>query len=364
MNDSNERRTKPEGGFRLISVGAVLRCWEAYREDRIKFRDLRVWFGAQELVARRCTIGKGRVPSYSMDELTRLVGGVGGEHFRVSMRRLEASRVISWTTSAITFPNVERGERKDRRLIPVPRRTLRFLAGCNRPALSATILGYLIRCMFFRNGECLSRGTCKASWVAETFRVNIRGVKAARKYLAEISWLERAESDHWHKQRWGGTAIVNLAWPGLTGDGRVKRELPPRPSLSTTKLPPPESNNKLPSESRNQKLTVPERSGVKNEGRERPTIANIQLEDLIRFSRTEALYRQAIAQGLVEHSENQVLNWIGAAVRAKSVVGNPVRVFAGIVRKKLWRYITQEQEDHARKALSRYRETNPDYFRL
>jgi len=91
---------------------------------------------------------------------------------------------------------------------------------------------------------------------------------------------------------------------------------------------------------------------------------NIKLEDLLQFSRTEELYRQAVARGLVEHSEHQVLNWLGAAVRAKSVPGDPVKVFAGIVRKKLWQYITHEQEDRARKALHRYREMTPSFFLL
>ncbi len=228
-----------------MTVGAVLRCWQAYREGQIEFRDLRVWFAAQELVARRCMLAKGRVPSYNVNELAGLVGGVGGEHFRSSLRTLEALGLISWRTSAITFPKVENGERKDRRLIPVPRRTLRFLAGCKRPALAATVIGHLIRCLFFRNGECLSRGTCKASWVAETFGVNVRSVKAARKHLAEIGWLVVAESDHWHKQRWGATAFVNLAWPGPGPIGR-KSESSPRPELSTTEFSPPESNKKLP----------------------------------------------------------------------------------------------------------------------
>ncbi len=99
MNDSKERRVKPEGGFRLMTVGAVLRCWQAYREGQIEFRDLRVWFAAQELVARRCMLAKGRVPSYNVNELAGLVGGVGGEHFRSSLRTLEALGLISWRTS-------------------------------------------------------------------------------------------------------------------------------------------------------------------------------------------------------------------------------------------------------------------------
>src|SRR5262249_28869838 len=145
MNDSKERSAKPEGGFCLLSAGQILRSWEAYRDGHIEFRDLRVWLAAHELVARRCRLAKGRIARFTLEALTRLIGGVGGEHLRSSLRTLEASRLISWSTSAVTFPKLGGGDRKDRRLIPVPRRTLRFLAGCKRPVVAATILGHLIR---------------------------------------------------------------------------------------------------------------------------------------------------------------------------------------------------------------------------
>src|SRR5262249_13613722 len=153
---------------------------------------------------------------------------------------------ISWGDSAVTLPRAEGGERRDRRLVPVPRRTLRFLAGCKRPVVAATMLAHLVRCLYFKKGECLSRGTCKASWVSQTFGVNLRGVKAARKYLAGLGWLVPQASEHWHRQRWGATVVVNLAWPGPSRGGEPSAELPPRTDFSTTELPPPESNKELP----------------------------------------------------------------------------------------------------------------------
>jgi hypothetical protein len=363
MMDSKEEKAKPEGGYCLISVGAMLACWQAYRDGQLKYRDVRVWFAAHEMVARRCMLAQGRLAAYGIEELTRLVGGVGGEYLRVSVRRLEACGLISWSNSAVKFPKIECDESRDRRLVPVPRRTVRFLAGCKRPAVTATILGHLMRCVYMRKGECSAKGTCKASWIAQTFGVSLRSVKAARKELAEMGWLDVTESDHWHRQRWGGTAVVNLAWSGLRKQKR-QSESAPRPGLSTTESAPPDIKQETPSESRYQNLTSPERPGVKREGEEKPSIRNIKPEDLLRFSRTEELYRQAVAAGWVKHSESQALNWIGAAVRAKTVAGDPVRVFAGIVRKNLWRYVTQEQEDHARRALSRYREHRPEAFRV
>jgi hypothetical protein len=199
--------------------------------------------------------------------------------------------------------------------------------------------------------------------VAETFGINVRSVKAARKELARMGWLEVTESHHWHRQRWGGTAVVNLGWAGSVKDGKRSR-ISPRPGLSTTGFSPPDIKQETPTESKHQKLKSPERSGVKGEGEAKPSIKNIRLEDLLRFSRTEELYQQAVAAGWTKPSESRALEWIAAAVRAKSVEGDPVRIFAAIVRKGLWHNVTQEQEDRARAALKRYREVNPDYFRI
>jgi hypothetical protein len=191
----------------------------------------------------------------------------------------------------------------------------------------------------------------------------MRSVKAARKELAEMGWLKVTESPHWHRQRWGKTVVVNLTWSGPLREKR-QSEISPPPELSTTESAPPESNKKLPTESRYQKLSSTERPGVKKGTEEKPSIRNIKLQDLVSFSRTEELYRQGVRQGLVRHSESQALSWIGAAVRAKSAAGDQVRIFAGIVRRGLWHHITQDEEDRARKALLRYRETNPDYFKV
>src|SRR5262249_31715313 len=94
MMDWREEKKRPEGGYCLISVGAMLECWKAYRHGPIEYRDLRVWFAAHELAARRCRLAKGRTASYRLEELAGLVGGAGGEHFRLSLRRLEASGLL------------------------------------------------------------------------------------------------------------------------------------------------------------------------------------------------------------------------------------------------------------------------------
>lgn len=348
----------------MIPAGALLRCWREYRAGNVEYRDVRVWLAAHELVARRCRLGKGRKPAYGVGELSGLVRG-GGKHFRPSLRRLEARGLISWGESSVTFPKPEAGPRDERRLVPVPRRTLRFLASCPRPVVAATALGHLVRCLYYRGGVCLPRGSCKASWVSETFGVDLRSVKAARKHLAGLGWLRLADSPHWHRQRWGQTAVINLAWRCNAAGRDAGAESPPLAVRKSRGLPPPESHEKLPSESsRNQELKALERSGVCTGGGEPPSLADVRVEDLMQFSRTEALYRQAVARGWVRHSESQALGWVGAAVRAKSVPGDPVRVFVAIVRKGLWHHVSNEQEERARAAMARYREVDPGLFRI
>jgi hypothetical protein len=134
-----------------------------------------------------------------------------------------------------------------------------------------------------------------------------------------------------------------------------------------TAFAPPYETKKTSSneESKNQKTYRPEPPGFysKGEGR-KATISDVTVEDLESFTRTETLYRQAVAAGLIEASEAGAINFLAAACRAKAVQGNPVRVFMGIVRRRLWHHVTQADEDRALTALRRYRVEDPDRFRV
>jgi hypothetical protein len=96
-----------------------------------------------------------------------------------------------------------------------------------------------------------------------------------------------------------------------------------------------------------------------------PTLRNVVPADLWRFDRLEALYGQAVAAGWIPPSEAQALDFIAAAVRARQVEdGDPVRIFVATVRQHLWHHITLDQEDHARRTLTRFRDQDPDRFRV
>src|SRR5712691_8090207 len=83
------KATKPTGGFVFLTVPQLCLIWWAYRTRLIQLMDFRVWFAAHEMVARRCKLAPDQVPDYTPKELHGLVGGVGGEHLRASLRRLE-----------------------------------------------------------------------------------------------------------------------------------------------------------------------------------------------------------------------------------------------------------------------------------
>src|SRR5712692_6292734 len=214
---------KPQGGFVLISVVQLCMAWWAYRAGRIRLIDLRVWFATHELVARRCLLRPGQQPRYTCEELHHLVGGGGG--IPASLQRLTAAGLICWAATTISFPAAPAPEqecarlaamlaqiRNHHRLVPVPRRLLRFVAGGCRRSLIATLLGHLFRCLYYSQGQCQPYGLCKASWIAEVFGVSVRCVKTARHELETLTLLQRIDVPQWVLNRYGPKMAINLQW--------------------------------------------------------------------------------------------------------------------------------------------------------
>jgi len=219
---------KPHGGFRLLIVQQLCLVWWAYRSRLIQLMDLRVWFAAHEMVARRCQLAPDQVPDYTPTELHGLVGGVGGEHLRASLRRLEAVGLLTWSRTQLTFATSPADLRSvhdltdflcmlhaianSQRRVPVPRQIVRCIAGGCRATVIATMLGHMIRCLYYRDHRCISGGWCKASWIAEVFRMDLRNIKAARKHLVTIGWLRFCDTPQTLCNRWGTYALISLSW--------------------------------------------------------------------------------------------------------------------------------------------------------
>src|SRR5262245_53624795 len=169
---------KPVGGFVFLTVQQLCLTWWAYRTRLIQLIDFRVWVAAQEMVARRCQLAADQVPEYTPKELHGLVGGVGGEHLRASLKRLETVGLLTWSRTTLTFatsPGDLRGvyDRADfdtmlkampnaRRRVPVPRQVIRLVAGGLKASVMATMLGHMIRCLCYKDHRCISGGWCKA----------------------------------------------------------------------------------------------------------------------------------------------------------------------------------------------------------
>jgi len=241
-----------------------------------------------------------------------------------------------------------------RRLIPVPRRIVRLIAGGARRVVVATVLGHLLRCLYYRGGLCLPEGTCKASWIALVFGVNIRNVKAARKHLVCVGWLVPIAARQTCMNRFGQRVRVNLEWSRNDISPTSKRS--PPSSISTTGSPPPYEDKKLSSRIyMNQKPAIGPPGVSKQPGREgQPTLRHVVREDLHDPKRLHELHRQAIAAALISQSECDRLRFFAAAEHAKAIGSrNPCGLFAAVVRRGLWRYITQDDEDVAVNVLKR-----------
>src|SRR5947208_1743192 len=397
---------KPHGGFRLLLVQQLCLVWWAYRSRLIQLMDLRVWFAAHEMVARRCQLAPDQVPDHTRTALHRLVRGVGAEHLPASLRRLEAVGLLTWSRTQLTFATSPADLRRvhdladfhcmlhaianAQRCVPVPRQIVRCIAGGCRATVIATQLGHMIRCLYYRDQRCISGGWCKASWIAEVFRMDLRNIKAARKHLVTIGWLRLCDTPQTLCNRWGTYALINLSWTRAALERAAEANLdssssgsPPPPEFFTTGLPPlhkeyrqplqelqhqePALQADSPTPSQPLEHTAPASSrpssGVKKQDQEHrkqttiqpPTLRHIVPEDLQDTARLLNLFSQAQTQGLIGKSDSERLTFLALAEHAK-VVGsqNSCGLFALLVQRQHWHFVTDSDEDAAQARLKQY----------
>ena len=251
---------KPKGGYRIITATVLAAAWWDYRHKLIRLVDLRVWFAAHEMDARRCRVGQDFTPKFNLRELKRLTG-LSIKRLKDSLRRLQAARLLNWSEAALGFPEstdgLPGGDTDDfgaflgqipnpERKVPVPRRILRLLAGGARPALIATVVGHLIRGLYLKSGKCHDRGRVKASWIAEVFGVSLRRVKHARQELIAGGWLIPLNADQWALNKWGAYFRINLDWSRADSTGPIAPKVqtsqvsgPLSPESGPESAPPP-----------------------------------------------------------------------------------------------------------------------------
>jgi hypothetical protein len=252
------------------------------------------------------------------------------------------------------------------------------------------MLGHLIRCLYYREQRCISGGWCKASWIAEVFRMDLRSIKAARKHLVTIGWLRLCDTPQPLCNRWGTYALINLSWTRTASERTAEANLetfpsgsPPPPEFCTTELPPlPKEHTQplqevlhqqpalqadfsTPSHPRQHTDPASSRpsSGVKQLAQEHskpttiqpPTLRHIIPDDLQDTARLLTLFAQAQAQGLIGKSDSDRLTFLALAEHAK-IVGsqNPCGLFAALVHRQHWHFVTDSDEDVAQARLKTY----------
>jgi hypothetical protein len=262
------------------------------------------------------------------------------------------------------------------------------MAGGCRSTVIATMLGHMLRCLYYRERCCVSGGWCKASWIAEIFSIDLRSVKAARRHLVTIGWLQMFDTPQTLCNRWGSFARVSLSWtrasieevPVDKNDTHfLPSESPPPSEFSTTKLPPPNKEHREPLQDlKHQKPTFQtdtapslqssqhtepafggmtgvqkqEKENTKKTAIQAPTLSHIVLEDLRDTAGLLVLFEQAHAQQFLGKSESDRLTFLATAEHAR-VIGsqNPCGLFAALIRRKCWHFVTESDEDAAYKRL-------------
>ncbi len=403
---------KPEGGFQFISVAQLCAVWSAYETRRIRLPDVRLWCAAQEMVARRCQLTARQQPVYRLEEWAVLTGRQGG--VSASLARLHQAGLLTWTDTALTFPSppikacspletMLQLISNHRRRIPVPRRLLRFLAkGCSRVML-ATILGHLVRCLYYRQGQCRAEGFCKASWIAEIFGVSSRAVKTARQRLETLGIFQRIDTPQWVRNRYGQKMAINLRWAGnaaaIAAISPSSPSVAPPPTEETAQPAPLDSDKKLPLERKYQEPATGGPSGVLStlfaQAREclrngttllpasmptptptppvttsqprrslatllphplrLPRLKSILLEDLQQLPRLLILYTEAVQTQLIGASEADRLAFVALAQHVLHFQPhNPGGLFLWLLTHHRFAVITQAEEDQARARLATF----------
>ena len=403
-----------QGGYKTQTITQIANLVSAYDAGEITLAAVRIYIAALVSVAAREAAKRSRsrerragevIPQFFIKELSR-ASELPLARARREVLVLKRLGLLTFGESEIVFSSSPRegsfelrdylaGNRSPLRPIPLPRPLLRFLARCSKASTIKTALAYCARGLTLsRQGEITGKGSVKATWISDVMNLSERSVRSARSDLLRLGWITDDENSFQRKlNRDGAYFTINFSWKNLRiskehniqkegSEGVIKSPVANRLPVDNSFAPsptfappqaqnmpnfaPPYKNKKTPNGSKHQKTQRTEPAGVcktKKAGESKPRIYDVKPEDLGSFSRVEELFFQAAKRGLIEPTEAGAVNFLAAAVRAKTVSGDAPRVFMGIVRGKLWKNITQADEDRALAALRRFRVDNPDRFR-
>lgn len=399
MRGQEKAPVQVAGGYLVMSVPQLVLPWQLYAEKRLQLLDVRVWFACAEMSERRRFTEVGREPAYKLAEVAKLVGAKGLSRVRAALKRLREVGLIAWDGKILqlaTSPDQVGGDlsgfwetlglvENQRRKVPVPRRIARHLAGGASRAETAVILAHLLRCCYMRDGAVKAIGNCLASWVAEVFGVHATRVKQARARLVRLGMFHEQVMPQWHRNRYGNRIEVNLSWsreaiPAAVGEGDAAgttgtESRPPVAVIHTQSATAIEVNRSLPTEgSKNQNpgseprtpTGVSERTARK-EAEAQPSLVHVVEQDLTSNERLLTLHAEAVQQGLAPEGERGELEFVALAEHARAyATSNAPGMFAWLVRnyeRTAKRFITQDDEEAARRRLTEHRTAVPSSHR-
>ena len=346
----------------LISVAALMTAWRACRTRPLGIGDFRTWLACHELQARRCALQDDRAPIYSSTELARLLD-VTEKRARASVNRLVVAGLLTWSDSAIEFldPRIDLAGLDDtigrgQGSLAIPRRMLRFLAHGARPALIATVLGILLRCLSRRKAGFDGRGRVKASWIARVFGVDLRQGQGGTPGAGRAGMdRARAGSTLGHQSLGGllpdrpGLGSAQARWLEFATSSPRRWS---RFATSCIRPGTPSGENSKPGTRRGADWFFNQRLGRRKQDPPGP-------DPRRRADRGPEGHRPAARPAppghrrkLVGSSEADRLKFFAAAEHALAIgKGNPPGLFAWLVRNGCWRYLTSADEDAARRRL-------------
>jgi len=390
------------GRFRKITTHQLCMAWWLYEAGHISRRQLRIYFAAHEMTERREYVDGHAL--YSIEEVKNLVGGRGsktataelsadvkrlgrlglvklGRHtieFALSIEQIALEDVAGFWTLFNRMPN-------DRRVVPVPRRTLRALAAGFGRAVTAVMIATMIRSLYWHKKDNAYRvdGRTKGSWIAEVFGVSRKAVSNARTRLTELGWIEPVQSPQWQLNKWGAHDRINTDWSpandqlatvengaGDQPDDTGKTASPPADFPGGTASP---DLNKSPSsieedlitrrpshapEARRQtRMVSKEKKAIRGCVRSgQPSLRNIQTEDLADTQTVMVLYGEAKAQGLAGSGEGGLLEFMAMVERARAHGTNPGGLLTWLLQKQRFEFVTLADEDRAATRLREHRD--------
>ena len=416
----------PVGGYLTVTVPQVAMLWVARREKVIGPLAFRVWWAVLEMRCRRDAAGWGgkgreREPFHGVAELQRLLGLDRGpasmKPLRAAVRQLEAAGLLVWSDlrpQLAVSPDQYRGDTQGvfaflqgvenkRRLVPVPRRWVRWFAAGQSRARAGAALVSLIRCLYVRDGRLDPNGSWAATAAAPLLGLSGRALQGARRDLVAEGMLRAHPTPPWYQSRYGLRLSVNLGWSGRPPEGPhagpagalTAEERPaggaeegggaaagaPRPGrvssgraagsgrVSSAPLHEHPSSSPKEEEFKHQQPPAGEGDGVQIEREARadrgPRRHGLHLQP--RDLRDDELFAgaldRAVRAGKVEPGDRGRLRWWGAREHALRVTaaqgGSPLKLMAWMLHRRRWDLITEADEKGAlarRSAQARSRE--------